>query len=78
VLYYTPKNIPQGKQYARSSIDAGIKQILLKGKGELTFSFTDVFNAFGIKQKINGEGFSLVYENFYETQILRLGFKYKF
>ena len=78
VLYYTPKNIPQGKQYARSSIDAGMKQILLKGKGELTFSFTDIFNAFGIKQKINGEGFSLYYENFYETQILRLGFKYKY
>lgn len=78
VLYYTPKNIPQGKQYARSSIDAGIKQILLKGNGELTLSFTDIFNTFGIKQKINGEGFSLDYENFYETQILRMGFKYKF
>ena len=24
-LYYTPKNIPQGKQMARSSIDIGLK-----------------------------------------------------
>lgn len=77
-LYYTPKNIPQGRQMARSSIDFGIKQKFIGGKGELTFSFSDIFNDFGIKQEIKGNGFTAVYENYFETQILTLGFKYKF
>ena len=75
-LYYTPKNIPQGRQMARSSVDLGLKQPVIKGNGEVTLSFSDIFNDFGIKQEIDGDGFSAVYENFYETQIVSLGFKY--
>lgn len=78
VVYYAPKNIPQGTQYARSSVDVGIKQKILKGKGDLSVSLTDIFNDFGIKQNIYGEGFSAIYENYYETQIINIGFKYKF
>lgn len=77
-LYYSPRNIPQGEQKSRSSVDVGIKQKILQDKGELTFSFADLFNDFGIKQEILGEGFNAVYENFFETQIITLGFKYKF
>lgn len=77
-LYYSPRNIPQGTQYARSSVDLGLKQKVLQNKGEITFSFTDIFNNFGIKQEIRGDGFTAVYENFYETQIATLGFRYKF
>ncbi len=77
-LYYTPKNIPQGKQMARSSVDLGLKKKLFTGKGEMTLSFSDIFNDFGIKQEITGDGFTAVYENFYETQIISLGLKYKF
>ena len=77
-LYYTPKNIPQGKQVARSSVDLGLKKKVIRGKGEITISFSDIFNDFGIKQEIKGDGFTAVYENFYETQILSAGFKYKF
>jgi hypothetical protein len=77
-LYYTPKNIPQGTQMARSSVDIGVKKKVFSGKGELNFSFSDIFNDFGIKQEIKGDGFTAVYENFYETQILSAGFKYKF
>ncbi len=77
-IYYAPKYIPQGKQLARSSIDLGVKKGILKGKGEITFSFSDIFNHFGIRQEINGDGFHAFYENYYETQVARLGFKYKF
>lgn len=77
-LYYTPKNIPQGIQAARSSIDFGVKQKILKGRGELACSFSDIFNDFGIRHDIKGDGFTAVYENYYETQILTVGFKYKF
>lgn len=77
-VYYAPKNIPQGKQMARSSVDLGLKKGILDGKGELTFSFSDIFNQFGIKQEYSGDGFTALYENFYETQVARIGFKYKF
>ena len=78
MVYYTPKNISQGTQYARSSVDLGVKKKLLNGKGEVSFSFTDIFNNFGIRQKIYGEGFTVDYENYYETQIINIGFRYKF
>ncbi len=77
-LYFAPKNIPQGKQMARSSIDMGMKKKLWLGKGELSFAFTDIFNQFGLQQEIYGEGFRADYENYYETQMMRIGLKYKF
>jgi len=77
-LYFAPKNIPQGKQLSRSSIDVGMKKKLWQGKGEITFAFTDIFNQFGLRQEINGEGFTADYENYYETQVVRFGIKYKF
>jgi len=77
-LYFAPKNIPQGKQLSRSSMDLGIEKKLWQGKGEISFAFTDIFNQFGLQQEINGEGFIAKYENYYETQVVRIGLKYKF
>jgi hypothetical protein len=77
-LYLAPKNIPQGKELSRSSIDLGFKKVVWKGKGEITFAFTDIFNQYGIRQEIIGEGFNVLYENYFETQMVRLGLKYKF
>lgn len=76
-IYLAPKNIPQGRQLSRSSIDLGVKQDLWNKKGEFTLSFTDIFNGFGIRQELQGDGFRVLYENYFETQILRLGLKYK-
>ena len=77
-LYFAAKNIAQGRQLAHSSVDLGVKKIILNDQGELVLSFTDIFNRFGIRQELTQEDFSVVYENFYETQVMRLGFKYKF
>ena len=77
-IYYAPKNIPQGKKFARSSLDLGIKKSIWQNKGEIIFSFNDIFNKNGIKQKLQEENFEAVYENYYDTQVVRLGFKYKF
>jgi outer membrane receptor protein involved in Fe transport len=76
--YFAPKNIPQGKQRSRSSIDFGITQKIFDGKGELSFSASDIFNTFGIRQEIEGDGFTATYENYFETQVFRIGFKYRF
>jgi len=62
----------------RNSIDFGITQKLFEGKGEISFSASDILNTFGIRQEIVGEGFTATYENYYETQVFRIGMKYKF
>jgi outer membrane receptor protein involved in Fe transport len=77
-VYYAAKNIPQGKQLSRSSIDLGIQKAILEGNGDLTLSFSDIFNDFGIRQEYYGDGFTALYENYYETQVVRIGFKYRF
>lgn len=77
-IYYAPTNIPQGKQLARSSLDAGLKKTVLKGKGEINFSFTDIFNRFGIQQELQNEGLTALYQNYYETQAVTIGVRYKF
>jgi len=76
-VYYSKKNIPQGEELARSSIDLGLKRDLWNKKAELTLSVSDLFNQFGIRQKIKGDGFSALYENYYETQVVRLALKYR-
>lgn len=77
-LYFSKRNIPQGEELARSSIDFGLKKSIWNKAGEITLSASDLFNNFGLRQRIDGEGFTALYENYYETQIVRLGMKYKF
>ncbi len=77
-IYFAPKNIPQGRQLSRSSIDLGIRKKVLQGKGDITLNFSDIFNHFGIRQEIYGDGVNILYENYFETQVLRIGFRYKF
>ncbi|WP_251795470.1 outer membrane beta-barrel protein [Arenibacter sp. N53] len=77
-LYYSDKNIPQGKELSRSSIDAGLKKIVWDGHGEFTLSASDILNTFGLRQEVKSDGFTALYENYFETQIVRVGFKYKF
>lgn len=77
-LYFSKRNIPQGEELARSSIDFGLKKNIWNETGEITLSASDLFNSFGLRQRIDGEGFTALYENYYETQIVRLGMKYKF
>ncbi len=78
VVYYAETNIAQGTQEARSSVDLGVTKPVLGDRGELVFSFTDMFNNFGIKQNIRGDGFDAIYENYYETQVLSVGLNYQF
>ena len=76
--YYGDRNIAQGEQLSRSSVDIGFTMPILEARGELIVSVTDLFNDFAIRQNIAGDGFNAVYENFYETQVLSVGAKYGF
>ncbi|MGB3774056.1 MAG: outer membrane beta-barrel family protein, partial [Leeuwenhoekiella sp.] len=77
-IWFSKRNIPQGEELARSSVDIGLKKSIFGKKGEIFFSGTDILNRFGLRQILNGQGFTAQYENYYETQVFRLGFKYKF
>jgi hypothetical protein len=76
-VYYADKNIAQGLQAARSSVDLGISKPAFGGRGELVFSVVGLFNRFGIKQSIAGNGFNAIYENYYETQVVTFGINYQ-
>lgn len=77
-IYLAPDIIPQGKIGARASVDVGIKKSVQKGKGELFLNGTDIFNTLNIKKEISGNGFRFETVDYYETQILRIGYTYKF
>jgi hypothetical protein len=76
-LYYAKRNIPQGEELSRASFDAGLKKQFWEKRAEITLSATDILNTFGIRQRIQNDGFTATYENYYETQVVRLAFKYK-
>jgi outer membrane receptor protein involved in Fe transport len=78
LIYYANKNIPQGTEAARASLDFGVSKSFLNDRAEVTLSATDIFNTFGIKQRLVGDGFTALYRNYYETQQVSLGVKYKF
>ncbi len=78
LIYLAPDIIPQGKIAQRFSLDLGIKKSLNKGKGELLLNVTDILNTMIIKKEIQGQGFKYISTDYYETQVIRLGYSYKF
>ena len=77
-IYLAPDIIPQGKINARFSLDLGIKKLIQKSKGELFFNATDLLNTMVTKKEIKGQGFIYSSNDFYETQVIRVGYSYKF
>jgi len=75
-IYLAPDIIPQGKIAARFSVDAGIKKTT--PKGEIFLNATDLFNTMVIKKEILGDSFRYTSSDYYETQVIRLGYNYKF
>jgi outer membrane receptor protein involved in Fe transport len=77
-IYLAPDIIPQGKIAQRFSLDLGIKKSLQKGKGELFLNATDILNTMIIKKEIQGQGFKYISTDYYETQVIRISYNYKF
>lgn len=77
-VYLAPDIIPQGKILSRFSIDAGLKKSVQKGRGEIFFNATDLLNTMVIRRKIDGMGFHYRSDDYYETQVIRLGYSLKF
>ncbi|MCC8411202.1 TonB-dependent receptor [Mucilaginibacter sp. UR6-1] len=77
-MYLAPDIIPQGKIGSRFSLDFGLKKQIQKGRGEVFLNATDLLNTLNIKREVNGNGFRLITNDYYETQVFRLGYSYKF
>ena len=76
-IYLARDIIPQGKIAERFSADIGVKKGLQKGKGEFFMNATDIFNTLRIRKDITGNDFKVKSSDYYETQVLRVGYNYK-
>jgi len=77
-IYLAPDIIPQGTIAARYSVDAGVKKSIQKGKGEVFLNATDLFNTLVPRREIQGIGFRYTSADYYETQVVRVGYSLKF
>ncbi len=77
-IYLAPDLIPQGKTNARFALDLGIKKTTQKGKGEWVLNASDLLNTMIIGKEIQGTNFRFESRDYYETQVIRLGYFYKF
>lgn len=77
-IYLAPDIIPQGTIDSRFSLDFGIKKAIQNGKGELFLNATDLLNTMVIRKEIIGNNFSYTSSDYYETQVIRFGYSYKF
>jgi outer membrane receptor protein involved in Fe transport len=77
-IYLAPDVIPQGKIGQRFSLNLGAKKSVQKGKGEFFVNASDLLNTMVIKRDIVGNGFRYTSADYYETQVVRVGYSYKF
>lgn len=77
-IYLAPDLIPQGKIGQRFTLDIGVKKEIQKGKGQVFLNATDLLNTMVIRRDIRGNGFSYISTDYYETQVVRVGYSYKF
>ena len=77
-IYYAERNVPQGIERARSSVDLAVTWPLMDEQVELLLTFTDIFNDFAVQQEIEGRGFTALYQNFLETQVATVGLRFRF
>lgn len=77
-IYLAPDIIPQGKIDSRYSLDVGLRKSIQSGKGELFANASDILNTMRIQKVVTSDGFVLKSRDLYETQIVRVGYSYKF
>ena len=77
-IRYAGRNVPQGRERMRSSLDLAAKKPLFDDRAEVVFTFTDILNDFALQHEIVGRGFTALYQNFLETQVATLALKVRF
>ena len=77
-VYYAGRNVPQGRELARSSLDLAATWQIISGRAELVFTFSDILNDFAMQQEVDGQGFTALYQNFLETQVASIRLRTRF
>jgi outer membrane receptor protein involved in Fe transport len=77
VLYLAPDILPQGRINARYSINMGFKKLVQNGRGALLLNIQDLLNTMVTSKAIQGNNFSYASTDYYETQVIRVGYQYK-
>lgn len=76
-VYYAARDVAQGRQAARSSIDVSLSRTFDDERIKVSLSATDIFNRFGTRTRVDGIGLDALYENYYETQSIMLSVELK-
>jgi outer membrane receptor protein involved in Fe transport len=77
-VYLAPDLLPQGRLGSRYSLDVGAKKSVQRGRGELVVNATDLLNTNQAERTIRGTNFRLVSTDYLETQVVRVGYSWKF
>ena len=77
-INYAARNVHQGRERARSSLDLSASWPLRNERGDVTFTFSDMMNDFSVRRDIEGQGFNALYENLLETQTATVRMRVRF
>jgi outer membrane receptor protein involved in Fe transport len=77
-VYLAPDLLPQGRIGSRYSLDVGAKRPMQGGRGELAVNATDLLNTMNIRRTIRGNDFQFTSTDYLETQVVRVGYSWKY
>ncbi len=77
-VYLAPDLLPQGRIGSRFSLDVGMKKSVQRGRGEIVVNATDLLNTMQAERTIRGTDFRVVSTDYLETQVVRIGYNWKF
>lgn len=76
--WLAPDLFPQGRLGSRHALDAGAKKGVQRGRGEIVINATDLLNTNQAERTLRGTNFRLVSTDYLETQVVRVGYSWKF
>lgn len=76
--YLAPDLLPQGRIDSRYSLDAGLRRSVQRGRGEIAVNASDLLNTMQVRRTIRGTDFTLRSTDYLETQVVRVGYSWKF
>lgn len=77
-IYLAPDLFPQGRIGARYALDMGLRKNVQQGRGEIVVNATDLLNTNQVRRTLTGADFRYVSTDYLETQVVRLGYTWKF
>ncbi|GAB1341701.1 TonB-dependent receptor domain-containing protein [Gemmatimonas sp.] len=77
-IYLAPDLFPQGRIGARYALDVGLRKNVQQGRGEIVVNATDLLNTNQVRRTLTGADFRYASTDYLETQVVRMGYTWKF